>query len=248
MEMINLDNLAVEAPHTPQTLEVPEVPEVQQLPEQFCVKTAMGGRNGYFLLRWSNGGQNEDNKIIHVLKPSNHQDRYFRIRSNTTPIARVVDPIVSRKNNGHLTRVMRWKFTQEYLCYNTTEIPIITITPLNSLPSITRISFIPIIPTTVPAVPVEVVPVPKKYTIESIPQHIVRALLRDAAMNEEVCPITSEEIDISNGAITSCFHIFEKNAIMKWLSIPNSHDKCPVCNCPCNSYTLDELPPLDMTR
>jgi hypothetical protein len=88
-------------------------------------------------------------------------------------------------------------------------------------------------------------PAPRNYVMTSIPQHIVRALLRDAAMQEEVCPITSEEIDISNGAITSCFHLFEKNAIAKWLSLPNSLDKCPVCNCPCNSYTLDEPPPLD---
>jgi hypothetical protein len=239
-------------PDTPDTLEAPQAPQAPQapeLPEQFCVKK---GRNGYFLLRWSNGGLNEDNKIIHILKPSNHQNRYYNIRSTTTPIPRVVYPIVSRKHNGQITRLMRWQPTQEYLLYNNTEIPVIIVTPLNSLPSMTRVSYIPLIPTTVPAVPVQVpvqvaAPV-QRYIITSIPQHIVRALLRDAAMNEEVCPITSEEIDISNGAVTSCFHIFEKNAIMKWLSIPNSYDKCPVCNHPCDSYSLDEPPPLDTTR
>jgi hypothetical protein len=95
----------------------------------------------------------------------------------------------------------------------------------------------------VPQAPVA--PVQKKYPITTIPQHIVMALLRDAAMQEEVCPITSEEIDVTNGAVTSCFHLFEKNAIMQWLLMPNSRDKCPVCNATCNSFTLDEPPPLD---
>jgi SUMO ligase MMS21 Smc5/6 complex component len=82
-------------------------------------------------------------------------------------------------------------------------------------------------------------PKPAKYTIETIPQHVIRALLRDAAMYEEECPITAVDIDITNGAVTSCFHLFEKDAIQKWLSLPNSKEKCPVCNTPCNSYTLD---------
>ena len=67
-------------------------------------------------------------------------------------------------------------------------------------------------------------------------------------MTEEVCAITGEEIDVANGAVTSCFHLFEKNAIATWLAMPNSRDKCPVCNENCNSYTLDDdsPPPLVM--
>jgi hypothetical protein len=57
-------------------------------------------------------------------------------------------------------------------------------------------------------------------------------------MQEETCSITGEEIDVTNGAMTSCFHIFEKNAIATWLAMPNSQDKCPVCNCKCNSFTV----------
>ena len=79
---------------------------------------------------------------------------------------------------------------------------------------------------------------PKVYTIATIPQHAVRAFLRDAAMQEETCSITGEEIDVTNGAMTSCFHLFEKNAIATWLAMPNSQDKCPVCNCKCNSFTV----------
>ena len=77
-----------------------------------------------------------------------------------------------------------------------------------------------------------------KYIIESIPPHIISAILRDAVMQGQECPITASELDVSNGAVTSCFHLFEKNAIMKWLMLPESKEKCPVCNKPCNSYTL----------
>jgi SUMO ligase MMS21 Smc5/6 complex component len=67
----------------------------------------------------------------------------------------------------------------------------------------------------------------------------VRAILRDAAMQEEVCPIIGNEIDITNGAVTSCFHIFEKNAITKWLSTPSSQEKCPICSAKCIAFTLN---------
>jgi hypothetical protein len=119
-------------------------------------------------------------------------------------------------------------------------------------------SFIPIIEAALPVAapvapaPLPTVPVPQeqsiRYKITTIPQHTVRALLRDAAMEEEVCPITSEEIDVTNGAVTSCFHLFEKNAIEKWLLLPNSRDKCPTCNTPCNYYILNDEPPRLDTR
>ena len=242
MEIVDLsifDNL-------PDVPLAPQAPNDQDLPLQFCVKTRLGGRDGYFLLRWSHGGLDADNKIIHVLKTSSHQDRFYNIGSRTMPTT--PHPIISRKNNGQITRPLRWTYTSKYLRYEELRIPILMIMPFNTLPSMRLNSFIPIREAQAPVPqPVPQVPVPRNYIMKSIPQHIVRALLRDAAMQEESCPITSEEIDITNGAITSCFHLFEKNAIAKWLSLPNSHDKCPVCNCPCNSYTLDEPPPLDTT-
>jgi hypothetical protein len=107
-----------------------------------------------------------------------------------------------------------------------------------SLPTIQPRSFIPI---NTPAPPVAPIPptVKTKYPITTIPQHIIAALLRDAAMHEETCPITTVDIDITNGAITSCFHLFEKTSIKHWLGLTTSQDKCPVCNTPCNLYSLD---------
>jgi hypothetical protein len=80
----------------------------------------------------------------------------------------------------------------------------------------------------------------QRHMIHMIPQHAVRAFLRDAAMQEEICPITNEEIDVTNGAMTSCFHLFEKNAIATWLAMPNSEAKCPVCKNKCTTFTLEE--------
>jgi len=221
------------------------VPTQPQLPLTFCIKTRMGNREGYYLLRWSHGGVDTDGKIIHILRPANHLDRFYNIATVTRhPFWYKV---ITRKNSGTLTREIQWRFSPQNLRYDGTNIPVLNISPAStSLPAMKPTSFIPI---TTPVAPVPQAPVApvaqKKYPITTIPQHIVMALLRDAAMQEEVCPITSEEIDVTNGAITSCFHLFEKNAIMQWLLMPNSRDKCPVCNAPCNSFTLDEPPPLN---
>ena len=231
------------------------VQEHQDLPITFCIKTRHQGRDGYYLMRWSHGGLDANGKIVHILKPANHHNRFYNI-SNMARTRRWND-IVSKKNSGTITRPARWMFTGSRLTFEDDRIPIIQITPMStSLPQMKPYSFIPI---TQPVQPVQAVPnlqlpahiaqmniprnIIKNFPITTIPQHIVMALLRDAAMQEEVCPITSEEIDVGNGAVTSCFHLFEKNAIMQWLLMPNSRDKCPVCNAQCNSFTLDNGPP-----
>jgi len=228
-----------EFPPDHEPVQVPQE-EVHDLPIQFCVKTVMGNRNGYFFLRWSHGGLDTNNKIIHVIKQANHQNRYYQICDRNANIT--AQSIISRKGQGNLTREIRWWHTDKEIRYGDSRIPVIRVSRRDALPTIKPISFIPLInvptPTPVP------VPTPKRYTITSIPQHTILALLRDAAMQEEVCPITSEEIDVTNGAVTSCFHLFEKNAIMQWLLTQNSQQKCPVCNSQCNSYTLDEPPSL----
>jgi hypothetical protein len=148
------------------------------------------------------------------------------------------------------------------------EYPLIVLADIgtNSIPAINDHSFLPLVNQPVPAAPANVpavahaphVPNPAlipphaqvpivvnqnakpNYAITELPQHAIRAILRDAAMHEETCAITGEEIDVANGAVTSCFHLFEKNAIATWLAMPNSRDKCPVCSTRCNSYTLND--------
>ena len=222
--------------------------QIPMLPQRFCVHTTQYGREGYYLIRWTHSGFDQDNKRIHCLKPDNHLNRFYNIASRTITPYRW-NEIITKKNNGTVSRPMRWSYTDKYLRFDDTRIPVLRITPYNVLPSIKATSFIPISAPVAPVAPlapvapvaplVPLVPKPTMYKIETIPQHVIRALLRDAAMYEEECPITSVDIDITNGAVTSCFHIFEKDAIQKWLSLPNSREKCPICNTPCNSYTLD---------
>jgi len=229
----------------------------QDLPILFAVLTKRGQTRGYYLVRWSHGGVDAANKIIHVLKPANHHNRFYNINAFQRAGIRW-NTIVTKKNHGTMIRAGKWKFVNERLHSNGDRIPVIRISPSSStLPLMPSYAFVPITTNnTVPAVPVPAVPVPavpvpavpavppvnvtvtRKYPIVTIPQHTVLSLLRDAVMQEEVCPITSENIDVANGAITSCFHLFEKNAILQWLLMPSSQDKCPVCNCPCNSFTL----------
>ena len=235
-------------------------PVNQDLPITFCVKTVLNDREGYYLMRWSHGGLDPTGKIIHILKPANHHDSFYNISYNARTIR--WNEIITKKTSGTVTRSINWMYTNQRLTCEEQRIPVIRITPIStSLPTMKPYSFIPITQPVQPVQPVQAVPnlqlpahiaamniprnIIKNFPITTIPQHIVMALLRDAAMQEEVCPITSEEIDVTNGAVTSCFHLFEKNAIMKWLLLPNSRDKCPVCNAPCNSFTLtDEPPPL----
>ena len=232
-----------------QQVQQPQQPVQREFPHMFCVKTHMGGREGYFLMRWSVGNIVND-EMIHILKPTPHRERFYTIEF--FPLAQQNNNwfrISTRKNAGNIVRPISWKFTSEKLKDGDITIPVLKISPMNALPSMKASSFIPIITNTpavtavtaapaapvVPAIPED----PPKYPIETIPQHIIRAVLRDAVMHEEICPITNMELDISNGAITSCFHLFNRDAICKWLSMPGSRDKCPVCNSPCNSYTLD---------
>lgn len=203
--------------------------EQTELPMTFCVDTASQGQLGFYLVRWSHSGFDTNNKKIHTLKPGNHYNRSYTIHQDIITDT-IRKKIITKKNNGTITRPMEWSFTTRCLKYHGITIPVLRISPFNALSSMKPRSFIPI---------TEPVAIKKKYKIETIPYHVIRALLRDAILQEETCPITTVEIDVSNGAITSCFHIFEKEAIKQWLSLPSSNDKCPVCNTPCNSYTLD---------
>ena len=226
-----------------------QVQQQQDLPISFAILTKRGQTRGYYLVRWSHGGLDATNKIIHVLKPANHHNRFYNIHAFQRTGIRW-NTIVTKKNQGTMIRASKWKFVNERLHSGGDRIPVIRISPSSStLPLMPSYAFVPITTNNnVQAPPVPVVPVPavppvnitvtRKYPISTIPQHIVLSLLRDAVMQEEVCPITSENIDVANGAVTSCFHLFEKNAILQWLLMPSSQDKCPVCNCPCNSFTL----------
>ena len=85
-----------------QQLQQPQQPE---LPHMFCVKTHMGEREGYFLMRWSLGNM-VNNEVVHILKPTPHHGRFYNIEF--IPLAQQNNNlfrISTRKNAGLLHSV-----------------------------------------------------------------------------------------------------------------------------------------------
>jgi hypothetical protein len=217
-----------------------DVPTV--FPPIFVVHTVHLGREGYALYTCDEGPLDMIGRRVYIVRPTNHGSVFYTVRDDE--VENTYHTAVLKKRQGTVNHYITWKNERKCLTRANLKYPVLRIAPMSSLPRVNINSFIPIVqpqqPAQVQATPVvPVVPeAPKIYTIATIPQHAVRAMLRDAAMHEEICSITGEEIDVTNGAVTSCFHLFEKNAIATWLAMPNSRDKCPVCNYKCNSFTL----------
>lgn len=250
------------------------LPEIMNLPEKFCVETHKGNQRGYGFLQAIPHVFNPTEVVgaeltgiyttSNVLKPINHENHYFRILNSPQYILEhrsLWRRAMTRKGNGTINRIRQWRNTGTSLRYAGVDYPVIRFgLPATVIPVIPTTSFIPIIVENTPnaelpnaplpeilfqePVQATLAPVQKRYPMTAIPQHTIRALLRDAAMEEEQCPITGGDIDVTNGAVTSCFHIFDRGAINTWIKMPTSRDKCPVCNTPCNVYCLDEPPPL----
>jgi len=210
------------------------------LPMQFCVKTNFRGREGFALFRWSVGSLDPQGNRVHIIKSSNHHDYVYNIvRYRPTSVR--FNKVISKKNNGNNTREMKWAFTLERLEHDGDRIPVLYIQRRNEvLSSFKAQSFIPIAvaPVTPTVPPVAPTLEKKKYTISSIPKHMIEAVLRDSSTRGELCPITYEPIDMSSSAITSCFHVFDRESIEQWITNPANGDKCPVCKSQCNVYTL----------
>jgi hypothetical protein len=60
----------------------------------------------------------------------------------------------------------------------------------------------------------------------SLPKFVADALIRDAVAATATCPITMEPITAATAAVTSCFHVFDANAIAIWLV---DNHTCPTC-------------------
>lgn len=240
-----------------------EIVQYSPLPQVFCVGTMHQQRNGYGFISSTVEHTNPMNatETITILRPKRHQERFFRIINDRPYVLEhrsLWKNTLVRKGSGRVNRQAHWRNTGEALRYDGVDYPIINFSSTSTiLPAIPLNAFIPIRDANanrpaVAQVPQEVAPantIVKTYPINTIPQHAIRALLRDAAMQEEVCPITGDEIDITNGAVTTCFHLFDKDAIATWILMPNSRDKCPVCNTQCKVYLLDDDPPgLDLSQ
>lgn len=229
-----------------------DAPAVTIVPESFCVERAFNGRNGYAFMKSEDGGLDQNGARVRILSEKNHFNQFYTIINNRTYVLEHLSTwreSIVKRGNGAVFHTMRWRNSGTALRYEGVDYPVLKIANATAiLPTIHIWSFIPITQPAAPAGPV-VPPLPttrlpnqviqlKNYPITSIPQHAVRAILRDAVLNDEVCPITSNSIEVDTGAVTSCFHVFEKESITRWLKMPSSEDKCPICNAKCNAYSI----------
>jgi hypothetical protein len=67
-------------------------------------------------------------------------------------------------------------------------------------------------------------------TTRIMPKHISRLVAQDAIARNEICPITMDPITIETCSVTSCFHVFERDALALW-HVTNK--TCPVCKQDC---------------
>ena len=220
---------------------------VVELPQSFCLEKVHSGRNGYAFIKCEDGGLDPNGAKIFVLKEKNHLGQFYTIINNTQYILEHLSHwrnSVTKRGRGNVLHTIRWRNTGTALRHENIDYPVIRVLGYAAIiPTTHQWSFIPITepqaqpqapPTTLPNQIIRL----KNYPITSIPQHAVRAILRDAVLNDEVCAITANSIEVDTGAITSCFHIFEKEAITRWLQMPTSEDKCPICNAKCNAYGI----------
>lgn len=62
---------------------------------------------------------------------------------------------------------------------------------------------------------------------EKIPKFVIDLIVKDQIEKNNSCSITMASFEtITNLGITPCFHIFDLNAIQRWVS---EHKRCPVC-------------------
>lgn len=65
---------------------------------------------------------------------------------------------------------------------------------------------------------------------DPVPLFVAETLLEKALMNAENCPICMDPLKKGDSVVTSCFHIFQKDALAEW---HNKHTSCPVCKKEC---------------
>jgi len=71
-------------------------------------------------------------------------------------------------------------------------------------------------------------PLPSTHP-KPFPRHLVAAVLANAVANNAICPITMDPITPDTATVTSCGHVFQKEAIRHWLT---TNVICPECRDP----------------
>ena len=84
-----------------------------------------------------------------------------------------------------------------------------------------------------PSAPPAITLAPAAAAAPQLPKHVLQALIRAAILDKKSCPISMTDFeDIQEFGITPCYHIFEKEAVERWIS---THSTCPECRANCAS-------------
>ena len=82
-------------------------------------------------------------------------------------------------------------------------------------------------PLALPQVPV--LPATRFVPLKPIPKRIAWLVAEEASKANEQCPILAEAISPITAAVTTCFHVFDNDAINEWFTRNPINTKCPVC-------------------
>jgi hypothetical protein len=219
-----------------------------KLPVKFAVEMRFNNRVGFCLVRTD---QDRGTDTYDILLRENNDNHFYNIETYVplnTPV--YIQNIKKRQEHR-----VHWSYTMKQLKHGQTIIPVIKFTPKVHLPATATWNFVPIVERNAqvqlqvqlqvqgppPPLPMPVPPIivqGSKIPIKEIPNHAIRLLLLGAVIEGEECPISGTAIDITNGSVTSCFHLFERDSIARWLALPHTNKKCPVCMQPCDLYLL----------
>lgn len=213
------------------------------------------------------------NKKTYSVIEWNQQRRYWRralldpdhtpainIRSHNTPSALVninISPQLNRQ------KYVRCKALDKFLFYNNIRVAIIQKVPGSEHEFVHSTFAGEFTCTTVSAEPVFIqpmwtlyppapilapaptpVPTPAHTNLpEAIPRRIAWLVAEDASKQGESCSITLDEISPITASVTTCFHVFNSDAIAKWLT---TNPLCPMCKKRCQATVAfeDGPPPL----
>jgi hypothetical protein len=71
-------------------------------------------------------------------------------------------------------------------------------------------------------------PAVRQQQQRELPKFVADLILRDAAAEGKLCPITMEPIEATEAyTVTPCYHAFNKEALGRWT---REHTTCPECN------------------
>jgi hypothetical protein len=69
--------------------------------------------------------------------------------------------------------------------------------------------------------------------VKPIPTYISEIIIENAINKKQTCPITLDEITKDSACVTSCFHVFDKEALTIWLKDKKNNSCCPLCKQKC---------------